>query len=78
MKAIEQNVDILVKHRNWLATKPSDTIEGIHRKEQLLEEDQKEGSIYSKLKLLCDLWCALCSAVFHVRGHGVGAQGRPL
>lgn len=57
-KEFEQNIDALVKHRNWLATELSDTIDRIHKKERLLEEDQREGSFYSKLKLLYNLWCS--------------------
>ena len=54
----EQNINILIKHRNWLESEPSDTADKIHKKERLVEKDQKEGTFYSKLKLLCDLWCS--------------------
>lgn len=39
--------------------KPEDTVEDVKKKEELLENDWREGSALSKLKRVCDLWCSV-------------------
>jgi len=59
-ESIEYHQHLIVPLRHRLDfQKPEDTVEDVKKKEELLENDWREGSALSKLKKVCDLWCSI-------------------